>query len=421
MTAATASSTRRLAVLSGVRTPFCRSFGKWVGVRVDDLARVVMREAVARAAMAPSEIAEVILGCAGQPLDAMNVARVSALRAGFEERTPAFTVHRNCASGMEAIAQALVRGRAGENGPWLVAGAESMTDAPFMARREGARSLIELGRAKGFPAKLKALTRFRVGDLLPRSTLMGALTDPITGLIMGDTAEVLAREFAIERSEQDAFAARSHARALAATAKLGEEMIPFFVPPRFASFTDADDGPRSDSTPERLARLRPVFDRRFGTVTVGNSCQLTDGAAALVVAPEGSEASASRTPLGFVVDSVTVGCDPRRMGLGPAHAIPVLLARHGLKSSDIDLFEINEAFAVQVLACLRMLGSEAPDPDRLNVNGGAIALGHPVGATGVRIVLTLLLELRRRGLRRGVASLCVGGGQGVAILVEVAP
>jgi acetyl-CoA acetyltransferase family protein len=412
-----------LAILSGVRTPFCRSFGQLVGVRVDDLARVVFIEALARAGIADDRIEEVILGCAGQPLDAMNVARVAALRAGIAERVPAFTVHRNCASGLEAIDQALLRAHAGKSGPWLVGGAESMTDAPFQARRTGARSIIEFGRAKGALGKLRSIARMRIADLLPRSTLMGALTDPISGLIMGDTAEVLAREWAIPRTEQDAFAAMSHTRAREAIAagKLAEEIVPFIVPPKFAVAIEQDDGPRDDSTPERLARLRPVFDRRFGTVTVGNSCQLTDGAAAMVVVPARQAAHAARPALGYVRDSVTVGCDPRRMGLGPAHAIPELLRRNRLSSADVDLFEINEAFAVQVLACLRLLGADAPPIERLNVNGGAIALGHPVGATGVRIVLTLLLELRRRGLRRGIASLCVGGGQGVAMLVESGP
>ncbi len=416
------TSRQPLAILSGVRTPFCRSFGQLVGVRVDDLARVVMIESLARARLLPDVLEEVVLGCAGQPLDAMNVARVAALRAGIPESVPAFTVHRNCASGLEAIDQALLRASAGERGPWLVAGAETMTDAPFQARRAGARSLIELGRARSFLGKVRAVARMRIADLVPRPTLMGALTDPITGLIMGDTAEVLARELAIDRAAQDEFAAESHTRANAAIAagKLAEEIVPFAVPPRFRSIVEADDGPRTDSTPERLARLKPVFDRRFGTVTSGNACQLTDGAAALVVASQARAAELGREPLGHVLDLVTVGCDPRRMGLGPAVAIPKLLARNGLRAADVDLFEINEAFAVQVLACLKQLGENAPSRERLNVNGGAIALGHPVGATGIRIVLTLLLELRRRGLRRGIASLCVGGGQGVAALVEAA-
>ncbi len=411
---------RPLAILSGVRTPFLRSFGQLVGVTVDDLARVVFIEALVRARLPASALEEVVLGCAGQPLDAMNVARVAALRAGIPESVPAFTVHRNCASGLEAIDQARLRVAAGQDGPWLVGGAESMTDAPFQMRRAGTRSMIELGRAKGALAKLRAIARMRLADLLPRPTLMGALTDPISGLIMGDTAEVLARELAIPREAQDDFAAQSHSRAIAAqqAGVLAEEITPFLVPPRFSSVAIADDGPRTDSTPERLARLRPVFDRRFGTVTVGNACQLTDGAAALVVASTEKARELDRTPLGIVRDCVTVGCDPRRMGLGPAVAIPKLLARNGLTTQDIDLFEINEAFAVQVLACLKQLGDLAPPSDRLNVNGGAIALGHPVGATGIRIAFTLLLELRRRNLRRGIASLCVGGGQGVAMLVE---
>lgn len=411
-----------LAILSAVRTPFARAFGQLLESSIDDLARFVFIEALAAARVESSAIEEVILGCAGQPVEAMNVARVAALRAGIPERTPAFTVHRNCASGLEVIGQALLRVNAGDGGPYLIGGAESMSNAPFQMRRAATRTLAGMAKQKTTFGRLRVLARVRLADALPRHTLVQALTDPVTGLLMGDTAEVLAREMNISREEQDRFAAESHVRVLAAVkaGKLREEIVPYIQFDRSgrARAIEADDGPREDAIPEKLARLRPVFDRRFGTVTVGNACQLTDGAGAMTVASGKRAAELGREPLGFVRDVVTVGCEPRRMGLGPAIAIPELLARHGLRTSDIDLFEINEAFAVQVLACLRQLGEAAPPMDRLNVNGGAIALGHPVGATGIRIVQTLLLELRRRGARRGIASLCVGGGQGVAVLVE---
>jgi acetyl-CoA acetyltransferase family protein len=348
---------------------------------------------------------------------------VAALRAGIPQHVPGVTVHRNCASGIEAVAVALRMVRAGEARLVLAAGAECMSDAPFQIRRRGAQKLVRAGRKRGALAKAGAFLKLRLADIAPRNTLQEALTDPVSGLLMGDTAEVLAREHAIDRTEQDAFAAESQRRAAAAreAGVFRDESMPFLPPPRLDRLVEDDDGIRPDATAEKLARLAPVFDRRFGTVTVGNSCQISDGAAALVVAAEDAMENSSMEPLGRVLDVVTVGCDPRRMGLGPAIAIPRLLEKHGLATSDVDLFEINEAFAVQVLACLKVMGPAAPPADVLNVNGGAIALGHPVGATGTRLVLTLLKELRRRSARRGVAALCVGGGQGAAVLVESGP
>ncbi len=412
----------RLAVVAGVRTPFVRAFGKYLGATADDLARAVLAEAIARSGVDPGAFDATIVGCAGPPVEAMNIARVAALRAGVPDHVPATTVHRNCASGLEAVASALTRARAGEGSLFLVGGTESMTEAPFQMSRRGQRQLVRFGRARGFPAKLREVLRFRPRELLSRNTLRPALTDPVSGLSMGETAEVLAREFSISRREQDEFAAESQRRAAAARARgvFREESIPFLVPPRLSLAVSDDDGIRPEVTVDSLARLRPVFDRRFGTVTVGNACQLTDGAAAVVLTTKSRARELGLSPIAWVSDVLTVGVDPRRMGLGPAVAIPRLLERNGLSPGDIDVVEINEAFAVQVLACLRVLGDAAPARDRLNPNGGAIALGHPVGASGIRLLWTLALELRRRGARRGVASLCVGGGQGVAALVEAA-
>ncbi len=410
----------RLALCEGVRTPFVRSFGKFLGATADDLARAVLVEVIDRSGIDPGRLDEVILGCAGQPVRAMNIARVAALRAGVPNHVPAVTVHRNCASGIEAIAGALRRVRAGEAELVLAGGTESMSDAPFQLTPEAGRKLVRAFGAKGLLARLSLLRKLRVKELFPRETLRAALTDPISGLLMGDTAEVLAREYDISREAQDAYAAESQRRAVEARERgvFAEESMPFLVPPAFRKVVDQDDGVRSDSTPERLARLRPVFDRRFGTVTVGNACQITDGAAALLTASPRAVERDGLPVVAWVNDVVTVGCDPRRMGLGPAVAIPKLLAKHRLEPGDVAVWEINEAFAVQVLACLKELGDAAPPRDRLNVHGGAIGLGHPVGATGIRIVWTLALELRRRGARYGVASLCVGGGQGAAVLLE---
>ncbi|MBK6940129.1 MAG: thiolase family protein [Planctomycetes bacterium] len=410
-----------LAICSAVRTPFARMFGMLRGIPADELARIVLREALARAGASGEELDEVIVGCAGPPVEAMNLARVAALRAQIPQRVPAVTVHRNCASGLEAIHAALLRVRADEGHAYLVGGVESMSEAPFQLDPAGMRAMVEVARQRSTLGKLSAFWRARWSTLLPKPSLRAALTDAISGLLMGDTAEVLAREFAISREDQDAFAARSQERARQArdSGFLAGEIVPVVGPARSDKPFAVDDGIRDDATVEKLARLKPVFDRRFGTVTVGNACQVTDGGAAMLVASEAQAQRRSWPVLAHVLDVVSVGCDPRRMGLGPAVAIPALLARHGLRAADVDLFEINEAFAVQVLACLRQWGDQAPGPDRLNVNGGAIALGHPVGASGVRIVLTLARALRQRGLKRGIASLCVGGGQGVAALVEI--
>lgn len=410
-----------LAICSAVRTPFARVFGVLRGIPADELARVVLREALVRAGTSAEDVDEVIVGCAGPPVEAMNLARVAALRARIPERVPAVTVHRNCASGLEAIHAALLRVRAEEGNAYLIGGVESMSEAPFQLEPAGMRAMVEVARQKSFGGKLAAFWNARWKTLLPKPSLRPALTDPISGLLMGDTAELLARELGITREEQDAFAAQSQQRAREArdSGFLAGEIVPLVAPPRSDRPFTTDDGIRDDATVEKLARLKPVFDRRFGTVTVGNACQVTDGAAAMFVASEHEARRRGWPVLAHVLDVLSVGCDPSRMGLGPAIAIPALLARHDLRAADVDLFEINEAFAVQVLACLRQLGDAAPTADRLNVHGGAIALGHPVGASGMRLVLTLARALRARGARRGIASLCVGGGQGVAALIEI--
>lgn len=408
-----------VVLCGGVRTPFTRAFGVLSEQTADDLAKTVLAECLARTGANPGALDEVIVGCAGPPVEAMNLARVAALRAGIPEHVPAMTVHRNCASGMEAVASARYRLLAGDASMILAGGTESMSQAPFKLGASGRRKLLKLGSARGLLAKAAAAARLRPRDLIAHPTLKPALTDSFTGLLMGDTAEVLARDFAISRREQDVYAAESQRRAAAARreGRLGEEIVPVFAG-RTSQLVEEDDGIREDATVERLARLKPVFDPRAGTVTVGNACQLTDGAAAVLVAT-GEVAARRQLPvLGRVIDTLSVGCSPRRMGLGPAVAIPQILERSGLNAEQVDLWEINEAFAVQVLACLKALGETAPPLDRLNVNGGAIALGHPVGATGIRILVTLLMELRRRRLRYGMAALCVGGGQGTAVLVE---
>ena len=418
-------------ILSGVRTPFVKAGAVLREAPAYELGRVAIAELLAREELDPARLDQVVLGnCAG-PAEAANVARVTALRAGIPERVPAATVHRNCASGMEAVANAAHRIGAGDARLVLAGGTESMSQMPLLYTSEYAGWLESLMRAKSPLQKASVFSRFRPRMLTPRIGLAEGLTDYVCGLNMGQTAEVLAREFRISRERQDQYALMSHQRAIAAREKLREEIVPVFPAPRHEIVRD-DIGPREGQTLEALAKLKPYFDRRNGTVTVGNSCQVTDGAVALLVGDEATVRGWHAPPLGRIRAFAFAGLSPRRMGLGPVFAIAKALERAKLSISDIERFEINEAFAAQVLACLeaarsdtfaraelgrdRALG-EIP-LDLLNLNGGAIALGHPVGSSGARLLLTLLMEMRRRGLKRGLAALCVGGGQGAAFVVE---
>ena len=418
-------------ILAGLRTPFAKAGGAFSRTPVYELGRLVISELLARHDVDPATIDQVVLGNCAQPAEAANVARVTAIRAGVPEGVPGFTVHRNCASGMEAVADAHRLIVAGEGHLVLAGGMESMSQIPLMYPFEYADWLGGLMRAKSVPEKLGSFSRFRPALLKPRIALAEGLTDLTCGLNMGQTAEVLAREFRIDRVRQDEFALRSHQRAVAARERLREEILPVFPAPDYEAVTD-DIGPRDNQTLEALAKLKPYFDRKNGTVTVGNSCQVTDGAVALLIGDEETAKRWPTPPLGRIRSFAFAGLSPRKMGLGPVYAMSAALARAGLALEDCELFEINEAFAAQVLACLA--ASESADfareslgrdralgaipMERLNVNGGAIALGHPVGASGARLLLTLLMEMRRRGVARGIASLCVGGGQGAAFVLE---
>jgi acetyl-CoA acetyltransferase family protein len=418
-------------IVSGVRTPFVKAGAVLRETPAYELGRVAIAELLAREELDPGRLDQVVLGnCAG-PAEAANVARVTALRAGIPEPVPAATVHRNCASGMEAVANAAHRIGAGDARLVLAGGTESMSQIPLLYGSEYAGWLEGLMRAKSGFQKAAALSRFRPRMLTPRIAIAEGLTDLVCGLNMGQTAEVLSREFRIPRERQDHYALMSHQRAIAAREKLREEIVPVFPPPRHEIVRD-DVGPREGQTVEALAKLKPYFDRRNGTVTVGNSCQVTDGAVALLVADEETARAWPSPPLGRIRAFAFAGLSPRRMGLGPVFAIARALEHAKLSLSDIERFEINEAFAAQVLACVeasrsdtfaraelsreRALG-EIP-MEILNVNGGAIALGHPVGASGARLLLTLLVEMRRHRLKLGCAALCVGGGQGAAFILE---
>jgi acetyl-CoA C-acetyltransferase/acetyl-CoA acyltransferase len=421
-----------IALVEGVRTPFVKAFGPLASVPAHQLGVVAVRALLDRADVRPDQIDQVVFGNVALPADAANIARVIALLAGIPQDRIAHTVQRNCASGMEAITTAAQLVQLGQARTVIAGGTESMSQIPLLYSPEATALFLRLGRARGWWQRLRTLLRFRPRHFRPVAGIKLGLTDPVSGLMMGETAEVLADEFGISREEQDAFALESHRRAVAAqkAGVLAEEIAP--VAADIAGQEVVQDvGPRPDQSLETLQKLRPYF-KKGGTVTVGNSCPLTDGAGALLVMPGEAARAEGRRPLGYLRAFNYAGCDPRRMGLGPVFATSKLLERTGVSLGDIDRIELNEAFAAQVLANERAFASDrfakeqlgrpaalgTLDRSRLNVNGGAIALGHPVGATGTRLVITLLKELRRQGLRRGLATLCVGGGQGAALLLE---
>ncbi|MHC5003843.1 MAG: thiolase family protein [Planctomycetota bacterium] len=425
---------RRVAILDGLRTPFCKSGGPLKSVDADDLAAGLVRELLDRGPLGPGDVDEVIFGNVAQPIHAANIARVIALKAGIPEGVIAHTVHRNCASGMQSITAGAQLILSGEAQCVVVGGTESMSHIPLLFGAAMTELFVRLMRARSLGRRLRVAASFRPSFLKPIIALQLGLTDPVCGLNMGQTAEILAQEFGVGRAEQDAFALESHRRAVAAAGRLAEEIHPVIAPPDYRTVQQADDGPDPALDLDGLRRRRPYFDRAAGTVTAGNACPITDGAVALVLVSEARAKKLGVRPLGYLRDFAYAALEGRRMGLGPVHATARLLDRAGLKLRDFDLVELNEAFAAQVLANQRAFESKAfarehldrgsavgeLDPNRLNVNGGAIAIGHPVGASGTRLVLTVLHELRRRQAQRGLATLCVGGGQGAALALEAA-
>jgi acetyl-CoA acetyltransferase family protein len=419
-----------IAIVEGVRTPFVKAFGPLASVPAQELGRVATLGVLGRAGLRPDQVDQVIFGNVCMPADAANIARVIALEAGVPRDRIAHTVQRNCASGMEAITSAAQLILLGEAERLVAGGTESMSQVPLLYNREATSRFLRLGKARTAWQRIKTLLGFRPRDFKPVAGLELGLTDPVSGLIMGRTAENLVRDFHLTREEQDQVALESHLKAADAQKKglLAEEIVPVSVGDREVK---ADVGLRADQTLEALAHLKPIFEKD-GTVTVGNSCMVTDGAGAVVVMPGELARAEGRKPLGYLRAWAYAGCDPARMGLGPVYATSKLLRKTGLTMADMDRIELNEAFAAVVLANERAfasdefakkeLGRDAAlgtiAREKLNVNGGAIALGHPVGATGTRLVLTLLKELRRQNLRRGLATLCVGGGQGAALLLE---
>jgi acetyl-CoA C-acetyltransferase/acetyl-CoA acyltransferase len=421
-----------IAILDGVRTPFTKAYGPLASAPGRELGRLATVALLRRASLRPDSVDQVVFGNVATPTDAANIARVIALTAGIPRDRIAHTVSRNCASGIESLISAARLIQLGEARLVIAGGVESMSQIPLLYNQPATDLYMRLGRSKTAWQRLQALLRFRPRHFKPVVGVQQGLTDPVSGLIMGETAEVLVGEFGLTRQEQDEYALLSHLRAAAAQKEglLAEEIEP--VPAEVAGTEVSQDVRlRPDQTLTALAKLKPIF-RKDGTVTAGNSSMITDGAAALAVMPGEAARAEGRRPLGYLRGYAVAGCDPERMGLGPAFATAKLLEKTGVRLADIDRVELNEAFAAVVLANERAFASEkfARDQlgraealgelgrDRLNVHGGAIALGHPVGATGTRLVLTLLKELRRHGLKRGLATLCVGGGQGAAVLLE---
>lgn len=422
---------KNVYVVDGSRTPFIRAEGVPGPFSASDLAVLAGKNLLARQPLKPQDIDEVIVGCVGPSEDEANIGRIVSLRLGCGKKTPAWTVQRNCASGMQAIDSAATNIAIGRADLVLAGGTEAMSRSPLLLRPDMVRWLASWGKAKTIPQKIQTLGKLKAKNLQPIIGLLRGLRDPVVGYTMGQTAEEIAHRFNISREDMDEFAMNSHLKlAQAHDDGLINEIDA--IADNFGHAYTFDNGVRRDSSMEKLAKLRPVFDKYVGSVTAGNSSQITDGAAMLLLASGDAVEKYGLTPLAEIIDSEWSGLDPRQMGLGPVHSATPILKRSNLELNDIGTWEINEAFAAQVLGCVEAwkddaycqseLGLEGAlgelDMNNLNVHGGAIATGHPVGASGARIVLHLIHALKHREQTLGMASICIGGGQGGAMLLE---
>lgn len=422
---------REVYIVDGARTPFLKVRGRPGSFSASDLAVSAGRELLARQSFSPTEVGEVILGCVIPSANETNIARIVGLRLGCGDAVPAWTVQRNCASGMQALDSAFEDIMLGRHELVLAGGTEAMSRAPILFSDAMVNWMSNFAGAKGFLQKLKQITRFRPGFLAPLPALLKGLNDPVVNLSMGQTAENLAYQFKISREQMDAFSLASHQKVAAAQdAGYLKEIEPIYTNNGEALL--ADDGLRRDTSMGKLAQLKPFFDKKFGMVTAGNSSQISDGAALLLLASKEAVKKYNLPVLARIIDTQWAALDPSIMGLGPVYASTKLMQRFHLNINDIDYWEINEAFATQVLACVaawqddeycrKHLGLTGAfgriDLTRLNVDGGAVALGHPVGASGARIVLHLAHVLRRNNAKKGIATICIGGGQGGAMLIE---
>lgn len=418
-------------LVDAARTPYLKARSRLGPFTASDLAVASARALLLRQPISESDIDEVITGCTMPSPDEANISRVLALRLGCGDHVPAYTVMRNCASGMQAIDNAMQSIREGRSDLVLASGVDAMSHAPLLFNHHMANWLGQWMAARSVAERGKLLLKFRPSFFAPVIALLRGLTDHTVGLSMGQTAENLAHQFNISRRQMDQYAVQSHQR-LGAAYEQGfmDEVVPIYD--KRGKVYERDDGHRPDSSVEKLAKLKPFFDKKYGAVTAGNSSQITDGACSLLLASEAAVKKHKLKVRAKLCDSEWAALDPAIMGLGPVHAATPLIERNQLKPKDIDYWEINEAFAAQVLACSaawedadyckQHLGLTKAfgkvDMEKLNVDGGAIALGHPVGSSGARIVLHLLTVLERNKAKRGIASICIGGGQGGAMLIE---
>jgi acetyl-CoA acyltransferase len=425
-------SEARIAIVGGCRTPFAKAGTVYRDLTALDLAKACVRELIERMDLDPMLVETVVMGQVIPSVRAPNLGREVALGVGLPPRVPAYSLNRACASANQAIADIAYAIGAGHATVGIAGGAESLSDAPVLHSRAMARALLQASRARGIRGKLEALKRLRPRDLVPEAP---AIAEPSTGLTMGQSAEKMAQENGISREQQDRIAYLSHVRAAAAIdeGRLDPELCPVFVPPRYETVVASDTLVRRDTSMDALGALPPVFDSRYGTVTAGNSSPLTDGAASVLLMSEERAKALGYEPLARIRAWAVSAVDPGgQLLMGPALAIPKALERAGLELEQIDLIEMHEAFAAQVASNLQALASEAwareelgrpkpvgrIDPDRLNVSGGSIALGHPFGATGARLTTTLAREMKRRQVRYGLVSVCAQGGMGFAMVLE---
>lgn len=423
---------RDVYIIDGSRTPFLKAGNRPNPLSASDLAVAAAKQLLARQPFAPSEIGEVIIGCVGPSAMETNIGRIIALRSGCGDKVPGWTVQRNCASGLQAIDCGFQDIANGRHDIVLAGGTEAMSRAAFLFSDDFVKWMSDVGAAKTPHDKIMAYLKFRPKYMIPVFSLLKALNDPVCNLSMGQTAEKLAYMFGITRREMDEFSVQSHMRVVEGmkNGNFAAELVPLFD--WLGKYYEADNGVRSDSTLAALEKLKPVFDKPFGLVTAGNSSQISDGAAVLILASQAAIDKYKLKPMARIIDVAWQALDPSIMGLGPALAIGELLQRNKLSMDQIDYWEINEAFAGQVIACIRAMADPAYckenmgldhalgllDQNKLNVDGGAIAIGHPVGATGARLTYHVVQTLLKNKAKLGIASMCIGGGQGGAILVE---
>lgn len=442
-------SPRDVVLVEGVRTPFAKAGSQLKTVHPAELGRTALRQLIAQTQLDVNLVDEVIIGNTGNPADSVNIARVVALNSGIPQKTSAYTVHRNCASALEAITSGYEKIKSGTMDMVIAGGTESMSQMPTLLPAKIQSIFDKLFIAKGpsqalpllwalFKADVKQIKALLSGNMkdeyFPIISVVQGLTDPFVGINMMQTAEILAKEWGLTRKVQDEFALRSHLLAAKAMSegRFKLETTPVFVAPQYKETISEDIGPRASQTMEALGKLKPLVDKQTGSITAGNACPITDGAAMVLLMSREKADQLGYQPLAKIRSYGFAGLEPERMGLGPAYSTPLALKRAGLQLKDMNLIELNEAFAAQVLSCVKAMDSDQfaqeklglaakvgeINMDHLNVNGGAIALGHPVGATGTRLALTLAKEMKKRNVQFGLATLCIGGGQGGSLILE---